>query len=296
MNQHFDRKGDGKKGENDNFEDRMAALSLTPHSEDYNRVLQKLQSQRPSAASRFWPWLAIPAALTVLAFIVLPQIETEQPQLPLITPVAELNEENNPPPADENNSLLASLQPDYLEGIHYAELATPVSTGDSSTVQVHVFFWYPCNPCDVFEPLLQQWAQSLPDNVTLVRTPTVWAPQMRFHARVYYTAQALGLLDQVHNALFQAFQGEMPEITNAAELQAFFANYDVSATRFDTVFNSPGVDSQVERAVQSSLEFDVQATPSLFVDGRYRVGGLPGGHAEMLRVTDYLIELVQEGR
>lgn len=296
MNQHFDRNGDGKKGESDEFEARMASLSLTPHSEDYNRLLKKLQSQRSSVASRLWPWLGIPAALTVLAFIVLPQTGIEERDSPPITPVAELDEADNLPPADENRSLLSSLQPDYLEGIHYSELTRPVSIGDNSTVQVHVFFWYPCNPCDSFEPLLQQWAQSLPDNVILVRIPTVWAPQMRFHARVYYTAQALGLLDRVHRELFQAFQGDMPAINNEAELQAFFANYGVPATQFDAVFNSPGIDSQVERAAQSSLEFDVQATPTLFVQGRYRVGGLPGGHAEMLQVTDYLIELEREGR
>jgi thiol:disulfide interchange protein DsbA len=110
------------------------------------------------------------------------------------------------------------------------------------------------------------------------------------HARAYYAAEALGVLDTMNTAMFQAIHVDRKLLASEDQLEALFTANGVSAEDFTRAFNSFGVNAQVNQAVALAKSAQIHATPTLVVNGKYRVSAGQGGHPEMLKVANYLIE------
>ncbi|MCZ7599843.1 MAG: thiol:disulfide interchange protein DsbA/DsbL [Gammaproteobacteria bacterium] len=93
---------------------------------------------------------------------------------------------------------------EFEEGVHYRELAEQQTTQTGDKVEVRELFWYQCPHCYNLEKPLRDWIATMPDNAAFVEQPAVLTGSWEFHARVYYTLQALGVLDQFHGPLFDA--------------------------------------------------------------------------------------------
>jgi thiol:disulfide interchange protein DsbA len=127
-------------------------------------------------------------------------------------------------------------------------------------------------------------------NVVFVRVPAVFRPIWGFHAKVYYTAEVLGVLDQVHDAMFEAMQVQRRKMATAEEVKALFAKYGVSSEKFDNAFNSFAVDAKVRRATDLTRRYGIEGVPALVINGKYVTDGVMAhGQRGMLEVTDYLI-------
>ncbi len=179
---------------------------------------------------------------------------------------------------------------EYDEGIEYKRLASPVSTSDPSKVEVVELFWYGCPHCYHLEPEMKKWLKTKPANVAFVRVPAVFRPLWGFHAKVYYTAEVLGVIDQVHDAMFEAMQVQRRKMSTVDEVKALFAKFGVSSEKFDNAFNSFAVDAKVRRATDLTRRYAIEGVPSLVINGKYVTDGVnANGHRGMLEVTDYLI-------
>lgn len=179
---------------------------------------------------------------------------------------------------------------EYDEGIDYQRLPTPVPTVAADKIEVRELFWYGCPHCYHLEPLLKKWLQRKPANVVFVRTPAVFNPRWAFHARVYYTAEVLGVLDKVHDAIFDAIHKQRRKLATPAEVKALFVRHGVEAKDFDNAFNSFAVDARVRRATDLTRRYGISGVPSLVVNGKYVTDGPMGnGHEGMLKIVDYLI-------
>ena len=67
--------------------------------------------------------------------------------------------------------------------------------------------------------------------------------------------------------------------------------------QFNQVFNSFSVRSRVQQADGRGRVYRITGTPSLIVDGTYRVDArMAGSHEEMLAVVDYLVERERQQR
>ena len=114
---------------------------------------------------------------------------------------------------------------------------------------------------------------------------------MELHAKAYYTAEALGVLDIMHPIIFQAMNVDRKPLASQAEIAALFTANGVSEADFTKAFNSFGVSSQVRQGVAVGKAAQITGTPALMVNGKYQVSGRKaGGQAGMLKVVDYLIE------
>ena len=93
---------------------------------------------------------------------------------------------NNPPAAQQTNW-------QYKEGDYYSVL-TSAQGGSSPAGKIEVaeVFWYGCGHCYNLEPVIADWEKRLPSDVNLVRIPVMWNPTNEIHARIFYTAEALG--------------------------------------------------------------------------------------------------------
>lgn len=183
---------------------------------------------------------------------------------------------------------------DYQAGKHYQELSDPVRTDDPSKIEVREVFAYTCNHCFRFESVFAPWIKTLPDDVNLVKTPVVWAAQMEQYARAYYTAKALGILDDVHMKIFETIHLQRHQFRGVEDWADLFSQYDVEPEKVLRTFDSFGVNSQLKQADARVRAYNISGTPELIVDGRYRISARDAGsHEEMLKVADYLIEKVR---
>ncbi len=179
----------------------------------------------------------------------------------------------------------------YVAGTDYDVISPPVRAVDPAKIEVAEFFWYGCGHCYSFEPLLEPWKKTLADDVSFRGIPAVWQDKMELHAKAYYTAEALGVLDPMHNVIFQAMNVDRKPLASQKEIAALFVANGVTEEDFNKAFTSFGVSSQVRQAIATAKAAQITGTPALVVNGKYHVSGRKAGtQSDMLKVVDYLIE------
>ena len=180
----------------------------------------------------------------------------------------------------------------YQEGKHFNSLPTAQGTSSSpGKIEVAEVFWYGCGHCYNLEPDLSAWVKKLPGDVSFVRIPVMWNPTNEIHGRIYYTAEALGKLDQITPAVFRSIHVDNRPMTDEKEIQQLFEQNGVSAADFNKVFRSFSVESQLKRAKDLTLKYRVKGVPLLVVDGKFTTDGPEiHNHQDLLAVTDELIK------
>ena len=191
---------------------------------------------------------------------------------------------------------LSALAEEWVEGEHY-DVITPALRGKSDKIEVTEFFWYGCTHCYSFEPQITQWKKSLDDDVVVVGSPAMWNALMEVHAKAFYAAQVLGVLDKVHMPLFQAINVDRRRLDSEDELAALFAARGVAREDFQRAFNSFGVGSQVRQANSRARSARITGTPEMMVAGKYRISTRKAGsQANMLKLATFLIEKERAAR
>lgn len=142
------------------------------------------------------------------------------------------------------------------------------------TVEVVEVFGYLCPHCAHFEPALEAWARTLPRGARLVRVPADFRDDWVPYARAYWAAQALGVAQRSHAAMYDAIheQQALPASgASAQEIATFYQRYGIAPARFVAAFDAPSVDAQLRRAREFVMRSGIDGTPALIVAGRYRV-------------------------
>ncbi|GMR08152.1 MAG: thiol:disulfide interchange protein DsbA/DsbL [Gammaproteobacteria bacterium] len=184
----------------------------------------------------------------------------------------------------------------YAEGFEY-KLVTPAQpTTGKGMVEVVEMFWYGCPHCFKFEPILNEWLKTKPKNVKFVRVPAIFRPQWELHAQLFYTAEALGIADKLHQQVFDAIHKERINLSDEKSIRTFFVKHGVKAEDFDRTFRSFSVLAKVRRARMLTSRYGINVVPSMIVNGKYmtdaRIASLGDTgitHQNMLKVVDFLI-------
>lgn len=189
---------------------------------------------------------------------------------------------------------LPALAQQYTAGTNYRELREqlPTAGDDPEKIEVIEFFWYGCPHCYALEPYVEDWLhKGIPDNVNFVRVPAALNKSWENHARAYYVAQQLDVLDQIHEPLFDAIHQQGQRLSNEDQLRAFFESKGVSAEDFDRAWNSYPVETNLRRAALLARTAGISGVPSMIVAGRYEISArMAGGNQQMLDVVDYLVD------
>ncbi len=179
----------------------------------------------------------------------------------------------------------------WKAGEHYDVITPAQRTTDNSKIEVAEFFWYGCGHCYNFEPALKAWVKKLPEDVYFRGVPAMWGGAMKLHAQAYYTAQALGVSDQLNDAIFAAMNVDRKPLKSEKEIADLFVQNGVDADKFEQMFNSFGVNSQVSQASAAARGAKVTGTPAMMVAGKYLISPRKAGsYPNMLVIADYLIE------
>lgn len=171
------------------------------------------------------------------------------------------------------------------------EAVTPAQpTKNTDKIEVIEFFWYGCPHCYSFEPFLSKWAKTLPKNVEFIRQPAVFSELWGKHAKAYFTAEALGVVDKVHSDLFDAVQAKQ-SLETEDELAKFFAAHGVKESDFRTNYNSFLVDAKMRQAKTMAARYGVNGVPAIIINGKYRTNAtLAGSQEKMIDVINQLIK------
>ena len=95
-------------------------------------------------------------------------------------------------------SAASAVPMSYVEGTHYFPTAQKLATSDDNVIEVVEMFSYTCPHCFRLEPAIDEWKQSLPDNVTFTKVPAIFRDSWLELAKVYYAAEATGDLELLH--------------------------------------------------------------------------------------------------
>ena len=184
----------------------------------------------------------------------------------------------------------AWAEENFVEGIDYQLVDPPIRTDNPGKVEVAEYFWYGCPHCFHLEPLMTQWVATLPATAEFVRIPSDFDGRWGLMARAYYTAQILGVLDRVHEPLFNAIHVQKRHFASEEQLAEFFKEFGVSADDFSKAFHSFAVESKYRRAVSLTRKSGIDGVPAIIVNGKYRTSAtLAGSRERMFKVVDYLI-------
>ncbi len=157
-------------------------------------------------------------------------------------------------------------------------------------VEVVEIFSYACHICDRFEPMLATWARSQPDDVRVTRLPAAYSVRDAF-ATAFFAAQAIGALDTVHAATFDAVhrRGILARNATHAEIASFYAGLGVDRAELAAAMQTPETARQLQAAHDFLRASGARGTPTLVVNGKYHVLGNTLG--EMLEIAEQLVAL-----
>ncbi len=172
------------------------------------------------------------------------------------------------------------------------EIISPAQpTQHPDKIEVIEFFWYGCPHCYSFEPLLDNWSKNLPKNVEFIRQPAAFNELWSKHAKAYYTAEALGIVDKVHADLFDAIQNKKESLDTEEALSKFFIAHGANETQFKEAYNSFVVDSKMRQAPLMAARYGITGVPAIIINGKYKTNGtLAGSHEKMIEVMNQLIK------
>jgi thiol:disulfide interchange protein DsbA len=174
-------------------------------------------------------------------------------------------------------------------GKNYFVIDPPQPTATGDRVEVLEVFSYACPHCAHFQPYAEQLKQSLPAGVVFGYMPAVFNAAWEPFARAFYTAESLGVVDETHQALFDALHRDHLPMRSIEDLAGFYAQHGVDRAKFLATSASFEVESKLSRAAEIVRKDGVDGTPSIVVDGKYRVTGQSaGGYPQLIELVDWL--------
>jgi thiol:disulfide interchange protein DsbA len=192
----------------------------------------------------------------------------------------------------------AWAQQAFRSGKDYITLERPVATeAGSGKIEVLEFFWYSCPHCNLFEPAFEQWAKNAAKDVVVRRVPVAFRDDFVPQQRLYFTLEAMNLVEKMHMRVFTAIHGEKQMLNTDASVLAWAEKQGIDKAKFEQAYKSFGVATKAKRAVQLQNDFKIEGVPSLGVAGRYYIDGtLAGSMPRALQVADALIAQTRQGR
>jgi len=172
---------------------------------------------------------------------------------------------------------------------HYRELPTPQPTRTGDKIEVLEIFYYGCSHCYTFEPTIERWLGEKAEYIEFVRMPGVLGKNWLPHARAFYAAERLGVLDKIHQPLFDAIHKEKRKIIDKKGLRNFFAEHGVSGDDFNQAYESREVEEKVREAYLAGQRYQLTGVPAVIINGKYGTSvSMAGGLEKVVGVINTL--------
>jgi protein dithiol oxidoreductase (disulfide-forming) len=176
----------------------------------------------------------------------------------------------------------------WTQGKQY-RLLQPIqrTTVPAGKVEVLEVFSYGCIACNSFQPIIEKLKSSLPPNAQMAFLHASFnsTESWPLFQRAYYAAESLGIAERSHQALFDAIwkTGELAVVDSTTRqlrnpqptldgVARFYARATgIMPDAFLAAARSFAVESKMRAADVQIASMKVSGTPTLIVNGKYRV-------------------------
>lgn len=172
-------------------------------------------------------------------------------------------------------SFSASAQQQLTEGKQFLRLKNAQAVESGSKIEVLEFFSYGCIHCYHFEEFIGPWSKKVPADVSFKRIPVAFQPAWVNLGKIMYTLEALGRED----LSLKVFQSIHDANARLHEEKVFFdwaGNNGLDVVKVKEMWGSFSVNSKMNRAKTLAQNYQVDSTPMVFVDGKFRPVFGPG--------------------
>ena len=201
----------------------------------------------------------------------------------------------------------ATAAQQWIAGRNYFLIEPPLPTNlPPGKVEVTEVFSYACPACNAFYPVADRLRESLPANAVMDFVPAAFNPSEDWPVfqRAYFAAKALGIAAKTHDAVFNAVwqSGELAVYNKLTEtlrdplptiedLASFYhRTTGVSTQKFLATANSFAVNLDMRRARSYVIAAQVDGTPTIIVNGKYRVTVTSaGGYDQVIELVNWLV-------
>jgi thiol:disulfide interchange protein DsbA len=179
----------------------------------------------------------------------------------------------------------------FKEGVNYKRLTpaqpTTVAPGHVEVVEV---FWYGCPHCFDLDPLIESWRkQGKANYVDFMRVPAVWNDMAKIHAKLFYTTQALGKLEELHTPIFREIHVNKDLLNTDSKIESFFASHGVTAEDYRKANGSFSVITKMSQAEYLNDHYHVTSVPLIIVNGKWMTDvGMAGGEKQLIALMSEL--------
>ena len=191
---------------------------------------------------------------------------------------------------------------DPAPGKGYLVLPQVQSTDAGKKVEVTEFFAYYCPHCDAFEPHLNAWVKKQGDNIVYKRVHIERDANVEPQQRLFYTLEAMGILEKYHAKVFAAMHtGDRLRLNRDEQVFDWAEKNGIDRSRFIDTYRSFGVQARLRRTSALMEAYHIDSWPMIAIDGRWLTAPytasshLPGPldeaqqQQEALRVMDFLV-------
>lgn len=183
------------------------------------------------------------------------------------------------------------------EGVDYTVLKTPMKTLQADKVEVLEFFAYWCPHCQDLDPVMLKHSKSFAGDTYLRSEHVVWDQERDLgFARLAAAVNQAGVKYQANPVIFSAVVKNKINLGNPEVLKPWLA----SQTAFDgkkvlAAFDSFSSQAQAKQMADWTAEYNIEGTPTVIVDGKYKVE-FPNGFEAGMKTVDQLVQKVRDER
>src|SRR5690606_5153421 len=150
----------------------------------------------------------------------------------------------------------------------------------------------------MFQPMVNNWKARLPADVRFTYVPAPFGGNWDPYVRAFYAAEAMGSGDAAHDGIFQAIPVERTlkgerGTESAGDLGRACAQFGADRAQLARTMASFTVNAKFGRAKQYIAQQRASSTPTMIVNGRYRIKGR--NFEEMMQNTDRVNSQVRVG-
>jgi protein dithiol oxidoreductase (disulfide-forming) len=196
----------------------------------------------------------------------------------------------------------------WVEGTNYFRVQPPQPTSTPGKIEVLDVFSYACPACNQFQPILNKLKAALPPNAQMAYLPAAFntSEDWPVFQRAFLAAQIMGIAEKSHDAVYDAVwsKGNLAVVDLASrrvlpkerqptieDMAKFYTGYGVTAAAFLDVANSFTVNSRIKHCDAQMQDYQVDSTPTLIVNGKYRI--TPQSAGGYLQTVDLVLYLVK---
>lgn len=180
-------------------------------------------------------------------------------------------------------------------GKNYFIIDPPQPTASGDKIEVLEVFNYACIHCAHFQPYADEIGAKLPDYAQFGYLPAIFNEQWEAFARAFYTAQAMGIQKETQQAMFDAIHRDRRTFRSFGDIALFYGEHGANVEKFSQIAYSFEIESKLKRSLELVPKLGVDGTPSVIVNGKYRItGASAGGYPQVVALVEYLVKKEHE--